>query len=235
MSAAAFTTSFEKLVRANNRVELLQILRVPKNLPRIEDFKDLRTLSTAVPSALSVHKSHIPLLGKNPGEICSGTKLMRYNRTTVGVPCSSTEISAESGFCPHCEQLFLKGFDNDGFLHLDAETMESTFERYEPGKTCVLWHAPPMVHAADLFSSQIQDFKDFMKENSTELPRDWPGGDFKSTASSFLFGAGLLHDDADRANNPYKRTLPELVSIGKYVSEMIGHFLRIRAFISGDA
>ena len=64
MQKDAPVTSFEKLVRSFDRVGLLRYLRVSTNLPRIEDFKALKTFSTAVSSALNVHKSHVPLLGK---------------------------------------------------------------------------------------------------------------------------------------------------------------------------
>ena len=138
MQTASPTTGFEKLVRSFDRVGLLRFLRVPTNLPRIEDFKALKTFSTAVPSALNVHKCHIPLLGKNPGEICSGTKFFRCGRVTVGVPCNSTQVSASSGFCPHCEQCFMKGFDDDDSLLLEESIMPDTFDRYTPGKACVL-------------------------------------------------------------------------------------------------
>ena len=139
-SAAA--TSFEKLAKAFNRKKLLQKLGLPIRCPRVADLKGLRTFSTSVKSALCVHESHVPLFGKSPGEICSGAKLMRHGRVTVGVPCGATEISNESGFCLHCEKLFLPGFDDDGFVEIDESTMEETVERYEPGKSCVLWNIP---------------------------------------------------------------------------------------------
>ena len=136
------------------------------------DVKGLRPFSTSVKSALHVHESHVPLFGKGPGEICSGAKLMRHGRVTVGVPCGSTEISSESGFCLHCERLFLAGFDKDGFVALDESTMQETFELYEPGKPGVLWNSPPIVHVEDLFSSQVQVVKDLLHDTDFELERD---------------------------------------------------------------
>ena len=50
--------------------------------------------------------------------------------------------------------------------------MPEVFERYVPGKSGVLWHAPPVVHAADLFSSQIQDVKNQFTVTDRELDRD---------------------------------------------------------------
>ena len=105
----------------------------------IEDVLGLRVFSTAVKSALQLHKSHAPFLGKIPGNVCVGTRLMRDGRTTVGVPCCSTEISTESGFCVHCEQLFLADkFDEEDFLDLDEDSMSEVFERHAPGKSDVL-------------------------------------------------------------------------------------------------
>ena len=218
-------TGFEKLARSFSRAKLLRYLSLPTKCPRVEDVKDLRPLNTSVQSALAVHKSHVPLLGKIPGKngVCSGAKLFRHNRLTVGVPCSSTEISPESGFCCHCEQLFLDGFDEDGFTNMDEDSMPETFDYYAAGKSCVLWNTPPVVHASDLFSGQVQEVKDRMVLRDAELHRDWPETTFKTVASSLLVGAGILYDDAGRAQNPYKRSALEQVSIGKYLSELIGH------------
>ena len=148
---------------------------------------------------------------------------MRDGRSTVGVPCCATEISEESGFCKQCEELFMENnFDDDGFVELEEESLPEFFERYEPGKSGVFWHAPPVVHAEDLFSGQIHQVKDQFAGTSRELDRDWPNASFKEVASSLCFGAGILFDDADRDQNPYKRTLQEQVDIGKYLSKLIG-------------
>ena len=88
-----------------------------------------------------------------------------------------------------------------------------------------------MVHTAELFSSQIQDVKDRFADTSRELDRDCPNASFKTVASSLLLGAGILFDDADRAQNPYKRSLEEQVDIGHYLSKMVDSWLHIRAFI----
>ena len=173
MSSAASSSPFEKAIRVWDHTKLLKKLHVVPSARRIVDVLGLRTFSTELKSARCLHKSHAPFLGKIPGNICAGTKLMRDGRTTVGVPCCSTEISTESGFCKHCEELFLADkFDDDGFLELDESTMPEVWERYTPGKSGVLWHAPPVVHAAELFSSQIQDVKDLFAGTSRELDRD---------------------------------------------------------------
>ena len=53
--------------------------------------------------------------------------------------------------------------------------------------------------------------------------------------SSLCFGAGILFDDADRAQNPYKRTLQEQVDIDKYLSKFIGQWFFIHSVIElGD-
>ena len=132
---------------------------------------------------------------------------MRHGRTTVGVPCGSAEISAESDFCAHCEKLFMAGFNDDGFVELDEESMSETFELYEPGKPVVLWNSPPVVHAEDLFSAQVQEVKDKMHDTEFELDQDWTNTSFREIAASLLIGGGVLFDDADRSRNPDKRAL----------------------------
>ena len=101
MSSAISTTAtpIGSLAKVFDRKKLLQMWGLPIRCPRVADVKGLRPFSTSVKSALHVHESHVPLFGKGPGEICSGAKLMRHGRITVGVTCGSTEISSESGFC----------------------------------------------------------------------------------------------------------------------------------------
>ena len=228
---SAPSTSFEKLARAFNRPKLLQFLRLPTNCPRVEDFEGLRSFSTDVQSALCIHKSHVPQLGEVAGGVCSGAKFWRHGRISVGVPCCASNVSAETGFCPHCEKVWMTGFDDEGFIELEKSKMPDTFEFYEPGKAGVLWNAPPLVHAEELFSEKIQEVKDKVLGTSHELGRDWPDASFKEVASSLLVGSGILHDDADRSRNPYKRTLENQVTIGQYVSDLVGQWLQIRAFV----
>ena len=140
-------------------------------------------------------------------------------------------MSDETGFCPHCEKLWMSAFDSDGFVEVDELTMEETIEMYEPGKPGVLFNAPAMVHAEDIFSSKIQELKDKFKSSGNDLDRDWPDASFRDMASSVLLGSGILYEDADRARNPYKRTLGNQVSIGKYVSDMVSQWLEIRACV----
>ena len=99
MSSHVAASPFEKLIGSWKRADLLKVLNVAPNACRIEDVVGLRPFAKSVKSACCLHKSHAPFLGKIPGNICSGVKLMRDGRTTVGVPCGATEISAESGFC----------------------------------------------------------------------------------------------------------------------------------------
>ena len=192
MSSHVAASPFEKLIGSWKRTDLLKVLNVAPNACRIEDVVGLRPFAKSVKSACCLHKSHAPFLGKIPGNICSGVKLMRDGRTTVGVPCCATEISAESGFCKQCEELFTEqNFDEDGFVELEEEALPDFFERYEPGKSGVLWHAPPVVHAEDLFSGQVQEVKDRFADTSRALSRDWPDATFRDIASPLCFGAGL--------------------------------------------
>ena len=153
MSSAVQTpsTPFEKLARTFNRPKLLNLLNLPKSCTRVEDFDGLRCFNPKVKSALAIHKSHVPQVGKVPGGVCSGAKLWRHGRVTVGVPCCETNVSDETGFCPHCEKLWMSAFDSDGFVEVDELTMEETIEIYESGKPGVLFNAPAMVHAEDIF------------------------------------------------------------------------------------
>ena len=80
MSSAVQTpsTPFEKLARAFNHpklLNLLNLLNLPKSCTRVEDFDGLRCFNPKVKSALAIHKSHVPQVGKVPGGVCSGTKL----------------------------------------------------------------------------------------------------------------------------------------------------------------
>jgi hypothetical protein len=127
--------------------------------------------------------------------------------------------------------LFLTGIKDDGFVDLDEALMQETFELYEPGKPGVLWNSPPVVHAADLFSAQVQGVKDKLHDTDFELQRDWPNASFKEIASPLLIGSGVLFGDADRSRNPYKRSLADQVEIGKYVGDLVGQWLYIRVFI----
>ena len=49
--------------------------------------------------------------------------------------------------------------------------------------------------------------------------------------SSLLLGVVILYEDADRVQNPYKRSLDYQVDIGHYLSEIIDNWLYIRAFV----
>ena len=126
---------------------------------------------------------------------------------------------------------FWQVFNDDGFVELDEESMRETFELYEPGKPGVLWYSPPVVYAEDLFSAQVQEVKDKMHDTDFELDRDWPNISFREITASLLIGGGVLFDDADRSRNPYKRSLADQVEIGKYIGDLVGQWLHIRAFI----
>ena len=108
----------------------------------------------------------------------------------------------------------MSAFDEDGFIEVDEVTMEETIEMYEPGKPGVLYNAPAMVHAEDLFSDKIQELKDKFKNTDDALDRDWPNASFREVSAAVLLGSGILYEDADRSRNPYKRTLENQATVG---------------------
>ena len=86
----------------------------------------------------------------------------------------------------------------------------------------------------EFYSDEIQVVKDRFEGTELELERDWPNVSFQEVASSILMKAGVLHRDADKSRNPYRRDTWEHNHVAEYLREMLGCWLRIRTMVEPD-
>ena len=87
----------------------------------------------------------------------------------------------------------------------------------------------------EFFSDEIQVVKDVFEGTDMELDRDWPCLSFRDVATDILIKSGVMHRDADKSRNPYRRDAWEHSYLAEYLREMLGCWLRIRTVIEPDA
>ena len=149
------------------------------------------------------------------------------------MPCYSQELEDGKNFCNVCDEIW-QDHDARGFYKLDWESMPSAAEFYAPAKSGVLWKLPFMTTMEDYFSNKIQIVKDMLAGSELELERDWPNCGFQDVASQVLIKSDVLHRDADKSKNPYRRDEWEHDQLAEYLREMIACWLRIRTMVEPD-
>ena len=223
MSDNLSARQIDKLMRSMNRGELLSYLGTPAHSPRVGDITGLKCLHTESPSTLTVNKANVTFFGRETSDFCPGARLARSGRTTVAVPCYSTELSDLTGLCSHCDELW-SGYDDNDLLTLNEETMPLAFAEYKQGRQGVLWNSQPIVAASEIFSDQIQTIKDSLAGTKCELDAQWPGRNFRSIAAEVLEKAGVTSPATSQ--NPPKRLESEQVVLGTCLKGMVKCWLR---------
>ena len=117
-----------------NRALLLRKLGVQYDLPFTGDIEGTRTLNFSAMNAVKVHQMHAPFVNFGvTSERCSGSVLVRVERTTVAVPCFNTHVKDAGSVCAHCEELWNSGPDDTGFFTIDKRTMKHAVAHCKQG------------------------------------------------------------------------------------------------------
>ena len=127
----------ERAMRDLDRKSLLKFLGMAADTERVGDCIGLKCLLLESPSTLTVNKANVPFLGRATNGFCSGARLARAGRITVGVPCFETKVSM-TGLCSHCDELW-SGFDENDLLTLSKHAHSEAFGAYKPGRQGVIW------------------------------------------------------------------------------------------------
>ena len=143
-----------------DRPAILMGLNVEETFPMTGDVYKLRSLQANTESAVKVHQVHAPFLRCSSSvHCCEGATLHRSSRTTVGIPCLSTDLVEGGKVCSHCEQLWAV-HDDDGWYKLDKLTMPKAFNFYAPGKRCAFMRLPGILEASTLFDKEIKAMRE---------------------------------------------------------------------------
>ena len=106
-----------------NRALLLRKLKLQYDLPITGDIKEARPLNIGASNTIKVHQVNAPFVNfGSTFERCSGSVLVRVDRTTVAIPCFRGDIEKGGSVCSHCEELWNSGPDADGFFTLDKKS-----------------------------------------------------------------------------------------------------------------
>ena len=114
---------------------------------------------------------------------------------------------------------------------MQIETMPNATEFYKPDKQGILWKLPFMGHMEQLYADEIEAVKDIFDGTESELPIDWLSTSFESVATQILLRSGVLHRDADKSRNPYRRDQWEYSRLAEYLRGIIACWLRMRTSI----
>ena len=220
MSNGLSQENIDKLVATLDRPQLLSFLDVEDKLIQIGDNEAIRSISASSVDPVVIYKADVPFLGKIHANCCSGAIVRRFKNATVGVPCYSQELEDGKNFCNVCDEIW-QDHDARGFYKLDWETMPEAAGFYAPAKSGVLWKLPFMTTMEDYFSNEIQIVKDMLEGSELELERDWPNCGFQDVASQIMIKSGVLHRDADKSRNPYRRDEWEHDQLAEYLREMV--------------
>ena len=235
MSDVISTEKIDELVKNQNRPELLTFLGI-EDLPwQIGDNECLRPVSASSVERFAIHKDDVPFLDKIGGGCCSGAIVRRYGKASVGVPCFSPDVAPDGNFCTLCNEIWSE-HDENGFYIMDTELMPFASKFYKPAKSAVavLWNLPFMKQMDVFYSNQIQLVKDVLDGTDAELERDWPYQSFKDVSSDLLLKSGVMHRNADKSKNPYKRDQWENDRLADYMQNMIQCWLQISAVIDTE-
>ena len=214
-----------------NRALLLRKMGLEYDLPFTGDIDCARPLNIDAPSATKVHQVHAPFVNFGATfERCSGSTLVRVDRTTVAVPCFCTDITVGGSVCKHCSELWNSGPNDDGFFVLDKQSMKHAAEYYKPGAGNNFFRLPALKEAADLYSSEISVIKQIFDGTAMELEAEWPGCHFKQVVESTLVDVGVVFTDSGKKT--YKRLAVEQQRLGDYMKRIVKLWLRVRTFMS---
>ena len=231
MASSDSTTKIDQWVKNLDRSQLLEFLGVDDSFEQVGDIEAIRAISASTVNPVVIYKSDVPFLNKIDADCSSGAIIIRrFKNATVDIPCYSQELDEGSKFCDVCNEIWQEP-DTRGFFRLDAETMPNAAEFYAQG---VLWKLPFMEHMEQFFSDEIEVVKKIFDGTESEFPIEWPNTSFESVASQILLRSGVLHRDADKSRNPYRRDQWEHSRIAEYLRDMIGCWLRIRTTIDAD-
>ena len=90
-----------------NRALLLRKLGLQYDTPFTGDIQGTRPLPVETLSKVKVHQVHAPFVNFGATfERCSGSTLVRVDRTTMALPCFSCDIVPEGSVCTHCNQVW---------------------------------------------------------------------------------------------------------------------------------
>ena len=217
-----------------NRAALLRKIGLQYDCPFTGDIGGARALNIETTNA-KVHQIHAPFVNFGATfERCSGSTLVRVDRTTTAVPCFSTDIVAGGSVCKHCDQLWNSGPDDDGFFAIDKTSMKEAVKYYKMGAGNSFFRLPAMGEAERIYSSEISLIKQIFEGSSLELDAEWPGCHFKKVVESTLVDVGVVFTDSGKRGNPYKRLDVEQTRLGFYMVKVVKLWLRIRTFLSLD-
>ena len=234
MSNSVSTEKIDNLVATLDRPQLLAMLGVEDKLMQVGDHEVIRAISASAVDPVVIYKMDAPFLGKIQADgCCAGAIVRRFKNATVGIPCYSDAIESGNKFCDVCNEIW-SGQDDRGFYVLNWESMPNAAEFYAPAKSGTLWKLPFMMTMEEFFSDEIQIVKDMFEGSDLELHRDWPNTGFQEVATDILIKSGVLHRDADRSRNPYRRDAWEHDHIAEYLREMLACWLRVRTMIEPD-
>ena len=131
-------------------------------------------------------------------------------------------------FCAVCNEIWTE-HDSNGCYVMDTKTMPFAAKFYKPARSAVLWNLPMMRDMKTFFSDQIQVVKDVLEGTDGELERDWPYRSFKDVSADILMDVGVLHKNAAKSKNPYKRDQWEHDRLAEYMQNMVQYWLQISA------
>ena len=224
MSTSISMQKIDNLVASLDRPQLLTMLGVDDQAIQIGDGDVIRPISASSVNPVVIYKSDVPFLGKIHANCCSGAIVRRFKNATVGVPCFSQELKDGNQFCNVWSEIWSES-DDRGFYKLDWDSMPTAAEFYAQAKTGVLWKLPFIQGMEDYYSDEIQIVKDMFQGSELELHDEWPQASFQDVATDLFIKSGVLHRDADKSRNPYRRDAWEHEYLGEYLREMLSCWL----------
>ena len=216
-----------------NRPFLMRRLGLQYNFEFAGDIPDTRPVSLDSPSTLRVHQNNVPFLNYGAThERCSGCTLTRFERTTMAIPCFSSEIVPGGSVCAHCNELWNASMDDQHCFQLDKDTMLEAAALYAPGAGNNLFRLPAMKPAEDLFSEQISLIKQVFDGSEHELSAAWPGCAFKDVIQSVMIDSGIVFPESGK--KAMKRSAVQQKRLANFAHQLIPLWLRVRSFVELD-
>ena len=157
------------------------------------------------------------------------SKLVRFERTTLTVPCFEADKLPGSSVCAHCNDLWNAGIDDQSYFQLDKDSMLHAAAQYAPGAGNNLFRLPAMKAADDIYSEQISLIKEIFDGSQSELSADWPGCAFKDVVQSVFIDSGIVVPESGK--KAMKRPAVQQQRLGQFAQELIPLWLRVRSFV----
>ena len=209
-----------------DRPVLLRRLGVPSDFPLVGDVVNVTPINLDVGSNRKLHEGDAHFLNFDTCvERCAGSRLVRFNRKTIAVPCFEQRFVTGEAVCLHCSEMW-RFTDDHGFYKLSKSATPNAFAEYKPGDRRVLTNLAPVKAADDIYSQQISIIKQALDDTEFELSASWPDTSFKDFVDSVVFKAGVLKKPS---TNIPRRLVAEQVSVGTYIHKMVQLWLRVRA------